>query len=389
MNIKRVLTLARRVMRQIVRDRRLIALLILMPMLVLYIGSLLFRADSSALPLGVVNLDEGFTVPFIGEINLGQLVMDELQGDESSLEVFELRQDEVDERLRDGTVQGVAVFPEDFTSTFIEDGQAVFTLRLEGSNPTRSRAITGQVTGAAMRSLAGLAGSGMGGPGAGRAGTDGALPVEVQTDYLYGGEEFDMMDFFAPVYIALLAMFFVFLLSCVAFLRERSQGTLERLMATPATRLETVLGYMLGLGLIAAIQVSVILFFTVWVLGIHYAGSLWLLMLIIILLALVGVNLGILASAFARTEFQVVQFIPLLIIPQVLLAGTIWPVSDMPEYLQPIAYVLPLYYGNRALSDVMLKGWGLLEIWPSLATLAGMAVGLAVVSALMMRREVA
>jgi ABC-2 type transport system permease protein len=214
------------------------------------------------------------------------------------------------------------------------------------------------------------------------------LPVSVQTTYLYGGEEFDMMDFIAPVYIAVLSMFFVFLLACVAFLRERSQGTMERLAATPATHIEIVLGYMLGLGLFALIQVAVILFFTVWVLKIHYLGSLGLLLLVIAFLAIVGVNMGILASAFARTEFQVIQFIPLVVIPQVLLGGTFWAVSDMPNYLQPFAYIMPIYYANNALRDVMLKGGGLAEIWPNLAILASITGVLIILSSMMMRREV-
>ena len=213
--------------------------------------------------------------------------------------------------------------------------------------------------------------------------------MTLHATYLYGGPEFDAMDYVAPVYIAFLGMFFVFLLACVAFLRERSQGTMERLAATPATRTDIVLGYMIGLGLFALIQVAVILFYTVWVLEIHYLGSLGLLFLVIALLAVAGVTMGILASAFARTEFQVIQFIPLVIFPQALLGGLFWPVSDLPAYLQPFAYLMPLYYANNAMRDVMLKGWGLAEIWPNLAILAGFIAALVVLSALMMKREVA
>lgn len=389
MNSRRVLTLARRVMRQVLRDRRTVALLVFGPMLILTLGAILFRSKPAAISLGVVNEDQGLTSPVMGAIALGQRITDELVASDA-FAVIVLSRNEVDDRLRDGTVQAVLVFPEDCTAHFLENRQAVLDLHLEGSNPTRSMAITAQVTQAAMRALASLAGTGFGVPGVPQVREgEAALPVSVQATYLFGGEEFDTMDFVAPVYIALLATFFVFLLACVAFLRERSQGTMERLVATPATRVEIVLGYMLGLGLFALIQVAVILFFTVWVLEIHYLGSLGLLFLVIALLAVVGVNLGILASAFARNEFQVLQFIPLVILPQVLLGGTFWAVSDLPEYLQPFAYLMPLYYANRALRDVMLKGWGLVEIWPNLAILIGIAGVFIVMSALMMRREIA
>jgi ABC-2 type transport system permease protein len=241
-----------------------------------------------------------------------------------------------------------------------------------------------------MKAVAGLAAGEMGLPGMTSSGDGEAkLPVTVDATYLYAGPEFDTMDYIAPVYIALLALFFVFLLACVAFLRERSQGTMERLLATPATRLEVVLGYMAGLGLFALLQVAVILFFTVWVLKIHYLGSLAILFLLVALLAVVGVSMGILASVFARTEFQVIQFIPLLIFPQALLSGLFWPIEEMPAYLQPLAYIMPLTYANRALRDVMLKGWGLAEIWPDLLILTGFAVLFIALGALLTRREVA
>jgi ABC-2 type transport system permease protein len=389
MSSRRVFILARRVMRQILRDRRTVGLLVFAPMLVLALGAILFRSKPAAIPLGVVNEDEGLTIPMAGTIFMGERIVDELMTSEA-FDVIPISRDAVDDRLRDGTVQGVIVFPVDFSAQFHENRQAVFDLRLEGSDPTRSMVITARVAEAAMKTLAGLAATGLGIPGASQTSEgETKLPISVHTTYLFAGEQFDTMDFVAPVYIAFLALFFVFLLTCVSFLRERSQGTMERLLATPATRVEVVLGYMLGLGLFALIQVAVILFFTVWVLKIHYLGSLGLVFVVIALLAVVGVNLGILASAFARNEFQVVQFIPLLIIPQILLGGTFWAVEEMPNYLQPFGYLMPVYYANRALRDVMLKGWGLAEIWPNLVILVVFAAVLILLGALTMRREVA
>lgn len=386
MNGKRVLTIARRVIRQLTRDRRTIALLFVAPMFVLTLGAILFRSEPARVPLGVVNLDEGINAPMAGSVNLGQRIVDELAVSDT-LEIVDMSLEKVEDSLRDGSVQAVIVLPADFSASFAATRQAVLDLRLEGSEPTRSMAITAQVMQAATRALAGLAGAGLNGGAA--AGGATPPPVTVQASYMFGGEEYDTMDYVAPVYIAVLAMFFVFLLACVAFLRERSQGTMERLAATPATRAEIVLGYMSGLGIFALIQVAVILFFTILVLNIHYRGSLALLFLIIALLALVGVNMGILASAFARNEFQVLQFIPLVILPQVFLGGTFWSIADMPAYLRPFAYGMPLYYANSAMRDVMLKGWGLAEIWPNLAVLVGISAVLIVISAAMMRREVA
>ena len=389
MNARRILILAGRVMRQVLRDRRTVALIVIAPILVLTLGALLFRSNPAPVPIGVVNEDQGITLPVGGTINLGQRMADELSAGDS-FRLVAVDRSNVDEVLKEGTALAVIVFPEDFTASFMKNRQVTLDLRLEGSDPTRSRALTAYVTQAAMKTLAGMAGTGLGSPGSSQTTQGGtALPVSVQTTYLYGGKQFDTMDYIAPVYIALMGMFFIFILASVAFLRERSQGTMERLAATPASRFEIVLGYMLGLGLFALVQVAIILFFTVWVIGIHYLGSLALMLLVVVLLALVGVNLGILASAFARTEFQALQFIPLVLLPQVLLGGTFWAIADMPKYLQPIAYAMPIYYANVALRDVMLKGWGLAEIWPNLAILVGISVVLILLSALMMRREVA
>ncbi len=388
MKIRRVLTLARRVMREVTRDHRMVGLLIVVPILVLTLGAILFRSEQAPIPLGIVDEDEGMSTPVTGELAIGQRIVDELAAGDT-FELVTLDRDEIDGALSDGTAQAVLVLPEEFSAEFLQSRQAVLDLRLEGSNPTRSMAITARVTEAAMKALAELATAGFGMPGTASTGGEAKLPVQVEATYLFAGEEFDTMDYVAPVYIAFLALFFVFLLACVAFLRERSQGTMERLLATPATRLEVVLGYMVGLGLFALIQVAVIVFFTVWVLKIHYLGSLALLFVIVAFLAIVGVTMGILASIFARTEFQVIQFVPLLIIPQALLSGLFWPIEEMPNYLRPLAYIMPLTYANRALRDVMLKGWGLAEIWPNLLILVGFAALFIAGGTLLTRREVA
>ena len=220
-------------------------------------------------------------------------------------------------------------------------------------------------------------------------GTGAGLPLVIEPSFLYGGPEYDSLDYIAPVYIVFIVFFFVFLLTCVFFLRERSQGTMERLMATPINRLEIVFGYMMGLGFFALIQSAVVLLFTVWVLDINYEGSLLLVFVIEVIMTMVATNMGIAASTFAANEFQVVQFIPLVLFPQAFLSGMVWAIEEMPAFLQPIARIMPMTYANQAMRDVMIKGQGLVDIGDDLLILLGFAVLMIAASALTVQREVA
>ncbi len=190
---------------------------------------------------------------------------------------------------------------------------------------------------------------------------------------MHGGPRYDALDFFAPAMVGYFAFFFVFLLTAVAFLRERVAGTLERLMAAPLRRSELVVGYMAGFGLFALLQAVAVILVAVLGLRVHYHGALLSVFVLVLALALVAVNLGIFLSTFARTELQAVQFIPIVILPQGLLCGVIWPLSSLPDWLRPAAYALPLTYGVGALRDVMLKGQGLLTTSVRLDLLAVLA----------------
>ena len=184
----------------------------------------------------------------------------------------------------------------------------------------------------------------------------GAIRFAPKVTYLYAGAGLDSLDYFGAAAIGLIVFFLVFVITIVSFLNERSQGTLERLMASPLRRGEIVLGYMIGFTVLALIQAVEVLVFCLGVLKVHNDGNVFLIFLIEALMAIVAVNLGIFLSMFARTEFQAVQFIPLVIVPQFLLSGILFPVSSEPSLLQPVSNVLPLTYAVNALRDVMLKG---------------------------------
>jgi ABC-2 type transport system permease protein len=129
------------------------------------------------------------------------------------------------------------------------------------------------------------------------------------------------------------------------------------------------------------------LLFTIYVLRIHHAGSLALAFLVEALLTVGAVNLGIFLSTYARTELQVVQFIPIVIVPQVLLSGIILPVDSLPRLLRIAASLMPLTYANRAMTDVMIRGLGFSDVAGELAVLLGFALAALVLSALSIRRQ--
>jgi ABC-2 type transport system permease protein len=195
-----------------------------------------------------------------------------------------------------------------------------------------------------------------------------------------------ILDYTAPAVLAVLILFFGFLLTGISFLRERSQGTLERLMASPVSRLDVVGGYLLGFLLFAIVQTMVLFFYLIYVLNVSYYGDLWQIILFEILIGIGAVCMGTFFSVLAKNEFQMVQFIPMIIVPQIFLCGLLWPVSQMPEYLQWLANVLPLTYGVDGIRALMLEGQNLLDIGKEVGILAAYAVGLLILAAVTIRR---
>jgi ABC-2 type transport system permease protein len=212
------------------------------------------------------------------------------------------------------------------------------------------------------------------------------VPLVVMTLIGLSFPEEGVLDYIAPALLATLALFFSFLLTGVSFLRERSQGTMERLMVSPSSRLDIVFGYLFGFFVFALTQTLIIVLFTIYVLEVNYYGDLWQIFIFQIVVIAGAVNLGIFLSTFARNEFQMVQFIPLIIIPQIFLSGVLWPVEQMPNYLQWLSAALPLTYAVDGLRDIMLAGKSLLDVSFELVVLVGFAAITSILAAITMRR---
>ncbi|NVI91092.1 ABC transporter permease [Actinomadura sp. BRA 177] len=179
-----------------------------------------------------------------------------------------------------------------------------------------------------------------------------AVPTLLMILLRYVFDQPMVFDRVGPMLLGLFPFTVMFVVASVATLRERTSGTLERLMTMPLGKLDLLLGYALAFGLIALVQVGVVLVISLTWLGLDLSGSLGSLVLVSLLDALLGMSLGLFASAFARTEFQAVQFMPAFVLPQALLCGLIMPRDEMASWLNAISDVLPLSYAVEGMQEI-------------------------------------
>lgn len=328
----RIKALIRRICEQMLRDKRTLALLFLAPLLVLSLMHYLFNHTGNAADanIGAVGLPSQWTTVL------------EQQG----LEITTYDTADRDTLVRDKL------------DAILEIQNGRIHLILGNSDPSQSKALQmkiGQVSEALTAA----------------AQQDGGTPVakpELTIEYVYGSADTTFFDTLSPILIGFFVFFFVFLISGIGLLRERTTGTLERLMSTPVRRGEVITGYLAGYGIFAFVQTVIVVLYSTMILGMNMAGSIWYVLLTNLLLAFVALSLGILLSTFAASEFQMVQFIPLVIIPQIFFAG-IFPLEHMDAWVQVLARIMPLYYGADALKSVMYKGLGFADIAVDLAVL--------------------
>lgn len=321
----RVIALVTRIIQQLRRDKRTLALLFLAPLVILTLMYFIFNGDgpnasiviSHSNPAIVEQLQEAdISVVEINDYSLEQLKQDEFDG-------------------------------------WLSFEQGSLQLTLLNDDPTIASVLQ-------MKLAQMLQGK--------------AAEADMLTiNYVYGDANTALFDIFSPMLIGFFVFFFVFLISGIALLKERTSGTLERLLATPIKRAEIVTGYMVGYGLFAMVQTIIVVMFGIYVLDIVLVGSIWLVLLTNILVALVSLSLGTLLSSFASSEFQMMQFIPLVIVPQIFFSG-IFPLDSMASWLQNIGQIMPLYYAANALSGIMYKGYTFTDIQFNLTVLACFAI---------------
>jgi ABC-2 type transport system permease protein len=201
-------------------------------------------------------------------------------------------------------------------------------------------------------------------------------------------------DLLGPPLLALIPFIVMFLVTSVTTLRERSSGTLERLLSMPTGKGDFLGGYALAFGVVAALQSALAVVLCVWLLGLDVTGPVWMLVVVAVADAVLGTALGLFVSAFAQTEFQAVQFMPALVIPQILLCGLFIARDEMPQVLGAISDVLPLSYAVAAMTSVTTTTGNSFAgvdagVWGDLGVIVGFTLAALALGAATLRRRTA
>src|SRR5690349_7646253 len=196
----------------------------------------------------------------------------------------------------------------------------------------------------------------------------------------------DLFDRFGPGLLAMFPFIVMFLVTSVTTLRERSSGTLERLLTMPLGKLDFLLGYAIAFGLLAAVQSTLAVAVSVGLLGLEVTGPVWLLGVVAVADAVLGAALGLLVSAFATTEFQAVQFMPAFVLPQILLCGLFVPREAMPSLLEAVSNVLPMSYAIDAMQELVGVA-DTVEVWGNVLVVGAFALGALALGAATLRRR--
>ena len=380
MSRRRVVALFRRVVSEIRRDRPSLALLFIAPIVITGLVTFILRESQAPQVTAVVVNLAGTRGQLVGSA-LGAALR------EGGATVSDIA-DEAAARVAIGdTAASVGIVIGTDAATGSSLTITAITNGLDPSGEASQVSAVGRAVVAAASSASGT-----------------AVPV-IRHTTVYGTPTNDPITTFAPAIVGFFAYFFVYILTGVSFLRERTGGTLERLLATPVTRGEVVIGYTLGFGLFATIQVAVLMLWALGSLhvpalgplppfsiglGVAVNGSPLLAFLVVVLLAVGAVSLGIFLSTFARTELQIIQFIPIVLAPQFLLSGVLFPVSSLPSILQPVVAIMPLNYAVDGLRQVFIRGadLGVPALQLDLVVLAVVAAFFATIAALTIRRDV-
>ncbi|WP_338211948.1 ABC transporter permease [Lactobacillus juensis] len=356
----RVTAIVKKVLKELFRDKRTLAMIFLAPILVLWLMNVMFASNSSTnAKLAVVD------VPHQVNKNLDKV-------DHVSIKKYTDRT-QARKKLKQNKIDGVIYYHHnkyyvDYANT--DSSKTALTKQalkaaITGQSITKMKSALTQSQKKLVKLSKQLAvvaqKNGMQVPTKPSAQKEPkqkkAKKAKIINKYYYGNSDTGFFNKIEPILVAFFIFLFVFLISGMALLKERTTGTLDRLLATPVKRSEIIYGYMISYGIVAVIQSIIIIGVTIWLLNIEVAGNVLWVILISILVAMVALAFGFLLSTIAESEFQMMQFIPLVVVPQIFFSGII-PLDSMANWVSYLGKILPLTYAGDALNQVILYGRG-------------------------------
>ena len=322
---------AKRIWQQFSHDPRTVVMFIVAPILVLWLFSALLGTTPGEPKLGLVDVP-GPIATALGE----------------TTDVSVLSRPDADAQLDAQSIDAI-VWVEG-TSLNVE---------VEGTDAS----LTARTLAAIQSGLKGLSAQGS---------AASAMP-DVEVSYLHGSSDWTNFDFLGPVFIGIFVFVFVFITAGMSLVTERTGGTMERLLVTPIKAWQLVAGYCLGFGLVTVVQAGIVLWASITLIGFPNEGNIGLVIFTTFSMALVSMTLGLLVSGLARTAFQVIQLMILLVVPQILLSG-IFDLTDAPQWMKVLSVCFPISHGADALRAIMLRGEGLASVGANLSILWGFIV---------------
>jgi ABC-2 type transport system permease protein len=376
MKFYRIMAVSRRVFRDVANDKRSLAMLFLAPIFAMCVFGVAFSGDVEGVNVIVVNQDQGFTTAPGSTTYLSEKIISHM--DTKVLNIQNMSNlDDARQKVIDGQASAVIIFPENFSKNAIMKTRnpsypdsAEIIIQGDDSITNTKNAILKTVNEALSDTLT----------------AEGINPaLKVTSDPIYG-KDAEFIDFFVPGILAFVVYLLTTILTLIIFVGEKSNGTLERVLASPVTEGEVVMGYAITFGTFGIIQVALLFSIAVLVFNIMVVGNVLLAFLAVAILAVACQALGILLSSLAKRPEQAIQFFPFVILPAFLLSGVFWPIQAIPEWLRPFSYLIPPTYAVEACRAVMLKGWGLDRIWFDLVILVIFALVFMLLATYTLRR---
>ncbi|MCL2319634.1 MAG: ABC transporter permease [Treponema sp.] len=333
----RIKAIVVRILQQMRHDRRTLALMLAAPLLVLTLIYFVLQDTNAEGRVAIISAP-GSYVSALADYNINTFYYD-AEGARGALE-----KGDVDATIR------------------IVNGKSY--IEIDGSNASQARMVLNALEMAKL--------------------STGLSRPDLQSDvnYVYGYDDLSTFDNIGTILIGFMIFFFVFLIAGISFLQERTTGTLEKLLSTPIRRWEIVSGYVLGFGIVTVIQSVLFSLYVVYVLGAMMIGSLLLVLVITFWTAIMALTLGILLSTAANNEFQMIQFVPVVIVPQVFFSG----LFQLTPLWETVGKFMPLHYVADALKEVMIKGNGFQAIWADLLVMVFLSVLFMIINTFLLKR---